>query len=279
MTMKLPILALLCLLTLTTHAAETTLIGNDRMTNWIYTPTEKPAPSKTYWLVVGVHGAGGNGKGACDVASWAGDFDDVIVLGPSFQQARPANTNRPNASSATTSSTTNTPAAPRPAGMPGSAYQMNGPAHEAKLRELIAVLGRTWKLHPKIFLHGFSAGAQFTHRFAFRNPELVVGVSAHSGGSWAKLEGDDRINPLARSIPFVVSCGEDDQGTGGPRGTPPRIEGAKLFATNLQSLGFTVELKTWPGIGHAQTGEAKAMGKALLEKLRTEQAASKTVKP
>jgi len=127
-------------------------------------------------------------------------------------------------------------------------------------------LGKTWRLHPKIFLHGFSAGAQFTHRFAFKHPELVAGVSAHSGGSWAKQQGDDRISPLARNVPFAVSCGEDDYSNGGPQTTPGRIDGAKLFTTNLRSLGFSVEFKTWPGVGHAQT--ATAMGRALLDKVR-----------
>ena len=82
---------------------------------------------------------------------------------------------------------------------------MSGPTHEAKLSELIARLRQNWNLHPKIFLHGFSAGAQFSHRFAFHHPELVAAVSAHSGGSWAMLDGDDRINPAAKHIPFTVS--------------------------------------------------------------------------
>jgi len=265
--MKHRILTFLSLLTLTVRAAETTLIDSGGRANWLYAPTDKPPMEKTYWQVGGV-------------APWAGEFDDVIVLGPSFQQGRPENTNRLTASSATTTNSTNTVAAPSLAGMPRTSYQMSGPAHEAKLRELIAEVGKTWKLRPKIFLHGFSAGAQFTHRFAFRNPQIVAGVTAHSGGSWANVAGDDRINPAAKSIPFVVSCGEEDKGTGGPRGTPTRIEGAKQFATNLESLGFTVDLKTWPGVAHTLATEAKAMGKALLAKVRAaDHTTSITAKP
>lgn len=120
-------------------------------------------------------------------------------------------------------------------------------------------------------LHGFSAGAQFSHRCAFHHPELVAAVSAHSGGSWAKLDGDDRINPAARHALFTVSCGADDRGTGGSPGKPPRIEGARRFTEQPLSLGFSVEFKTWPGIGHYQTPEAKALGRAPLEKVRVKQ--------
>lgn len=220
------------------------------LTHWLYTPTETPVAGRTYWLVVGVHGAGGTGKGAGGAATWASDFDDVIVLGPSFEQPK------------------RDPSAPRPATMPRDIFQMSGPRHEAKLSELIAEVGKTWSLQPKVFLHGFSAGAQFCHRYAFRHPERVAAVSAHSGGSWVKLDGDDRINPAAKPIPFAVSCGEEDRGSGGPPGTPPRIEGARRFAGQLLELGFAVEFKTWPGIGHQQCPEAKALGRSLLEKVR-----------
>ncbi len=229
-------------------AAEVTRTDSEGQTNWLYSPTEAPVPGKTYQLVVGVHGAGGNGRGACGVANWATELEDVIVLGPSFTQPR------------------RDPDAPRPTTFPRDIFQMSGPTHEAKLRELLESIGKSWKLHPKIFLHGFSAGAQFTHRFAFKNPDLVAAVSAHSGGSWAKPEGEDRINPAAKNIPFAVSCGEDDHGRGGPEGTPGRIDSAKLFTENLRSLGFNVNLKTWPGVGHTQTPEAIAMGRELLQK-------------
>jgi len=97
---------------------------------------------------------------ACGIGDWA--KDDVIVLGPSSSQPKREES------------------APKTEGMSLESYQMNGPKHEAKLKSLIAEVGKTWKLHPKVFLHGFSAGAQFAHRFAMKNPEIVAGVSATS---------------------------------------------------------------------------------------------------
>ncbi|NQX01731.1 hypothetical protein HQ447_13825 [bacterium] len=235
---------------LTARAGEIKLTDSQGLTAWLYTPTDQPDPAKIYWLVVGVHGAGGNGENACGVAHFARKFEDVIVLGPSFAQPK------------------RDPAAPRPTGMPKDAYQMSGPLHEAKLKELVAEVGKTWKLHPKIIVHGFSAGAQFAHRFTFKNPDLVAGVSAHSGGGWATLEGDDKINPAAKAIPFAVSCGEDDNGKSGPGSRLSRLDGCREFAASLKSLGFDVDLKTWPGVGHTLTADTYAAANALVEKIR-----------
>jgi len=92
-------------------AAETALTSSDGSTAWLYTPTEKPDAAKTYWLVVGVHGVGAVGKGACGAAYLAKAFDDVIVLRPSFG---PPERDKD---------------APRLPGMPRDSYQMSGPTH------------------------------------------------------------------------------------------------------------------------------------------------------
>lgn len=250
--MKLPAIVIVVIAAwlLTARAGEIKLTDSQDFTAWLYTPTDQPDPAKSYWLVVGVHGAGGNGQNACGVAHFVKEFDDVIVLGPSFAQPK------------------RDPAAPRPTRMPKETYQMSGPLQEAKLKELVAEVGKTWKLHPKIIVHGFSAGAQFVHRFTFKNPELVAGVSAHSGGGWATLEGDDKINPAAKAIPFAVSCGEDDNGKSGPGSRLSRLEGCREFAASLKSLGFDVDFKTWPGVGHTFTADTYAAANTLVEKVR-----------
>lgn len=217
------------------HAApsEEQLKDSEGLPAWLYTPSRKgwaAARGEPSWLVVGVHGLGGNGKGAMGVAGWS-DADDVIVLGPTFE---------------TDSSKTK-----------GDAYQAGGGRHEKKLKALIAHVSKEWKIHPKVFLHGFSGGAQFVHRFAFRNPELVAGVSVHSAGTWAGLEGTDRINPAAKAIPFFVSCGEDDLEKSFPSAKWNRLEGSRRFADALRSLHFPVEYRTWPKVGHFVSPEAE----------------------
>ena len=74
--MKIGMIWIALLLALNVSAVETTLIDSQGTTNWLYTPKEKPDPAKRYWLVVGVHGVGGNGKEACGVAKWAEEFDE-----------------------------------------------------------------------------------------------------------------------------------------------------------------------------------------------------------
>lgn len=234
-------------------ATETRIVSEDGMTNYLYTPSASPDPNKTYWLVIGVHGLGGNGRGALGLADWADKYSDVVVLGPSFAQKRPLKTGEEGP--------TNVAYAGK------ETYAQVGPIHEAKLKELVEKTSREWKLKPKYFLFGFSAGAQFVHRYAFRYPEKVAGVSAHSAGAWAEEGGEDAINPAAKFIPFAVSCGESDKGTI-RAGGPPRIEGVKKFAETLKKLGFTVELRTWPNVEHTLTPEARSFGRELFDKVR-----------
>lgn len=151
------------------RAVETAIKDTDGLTSWIYTPTSQPDPAKTYWLVVGVHGGSGIARGAAGVAGWATAMDDVIVLGPSFSMRNRTELDKSGSRAAETASLRDD-------------FVMCGPVHEAKLKAQIAELRRHWNLHPKIMLHGFSGGAQFGHRFAFKNPDLVVAVSAHSAG-------------------------------------------------------------------------------------------------
>ena len=77
-------LFLLGLTALPTQAIETTLTDSEGKPAYLYTPAKAPEAGKTYWLAIGVHGAGGDGKGAAGIADWA--KDDVIVLGPSFSE-------------------------------------------------------------------------------------------------------------------------------------------------------------------------------------------------
>lgn len=216
---------------------ETVLKDSEGKDAFLYTPSAEPEQGKTYWLAVGVHGANGKGKGAGGIAGWAED-KDVIVLGPSFENG----------------------------------YQAGDGVHEATLKALVAEVGKTWKLHPKFFLHGFSGGAQFAHRFAFRNPTLLIGVSAHSAGSWNAV---DPKNAAAKKLPFVISCGEKDTGLSTKESPMGRFEWFNKFADEMKAAKYDVAAKTWPGVGHSQGKEVRAMSKELFDKVRAEPAAKK----
>jgi len=237
----------LLLLVLNAQAVEIVLTDSDDQAAYLYAPTEKPMEGKTYWLAIGVHGAGGEGKGANGIGYWA--KDDVIVLGPSFLQPKRDDK------------------APKKVGMPLESYQMCGPTHEAKLKALITEVAKTWKIHPKVFLHGFSAGAQFVHRFAMKNPEMVAGVSAASAGSWS-TRGFGEINPTASHIPFAISCGQYDRDKSMPSAPLSRLEWMQDFAKALEEAHFDVESRVIPNTGHKATGDTMALAEACFQRAR-----------
>lgn len=235
--MNRPLLLAVIAFLITGAQAATEVVVKDKegLDTWVYTPTAAPQPGKTYWLVVGVHGLGGNGKGAMGLSPWA--VDDVLVLGPSF----------------------------------ANGYQSGDGANADKLKDLIQRIGGKWKLHPKILLHGFSAGAQFTHRFAIRNPNLVGVASAHSAGSWSPPT--DQTRPVF----FAVSCGENDTQKADPRMDLNRLEGLRAFAKALDEAKVPHEVKTWPGIGHNQCPQVIEMAKRAFDAMR--EADRKTTTP
>lgn len=192
---------------------------------WVYTP-DKVDPEKTYTLVVGVHGYRGNGKGAGGMAGWA-NKQDVIVLGPSYDS---------------------------------NGYQYLDKGSDTQTIELVKMLRKQYKLHDKLFIAGFSGGSQYAHRFAMKYPELVAGCAAHSGGTWATGDyGKAMVNPKARSVLFVISCGEKDTGKSFAQAPLGRLEWAKKYEQMLRKGGFIYDAKWVPNVGHGQSKISRQM--------------------
>ena len=179
---------------------------------FLYTPDDAVA-AKPVWLVVGVHGHRGNGKGAAGLSGWASK-GNVIVVGPSF-----------------------------PDGYQGLAHET-----DTQLIGIFAELSKRFRLHPKLFVFGFSGGSQFAHRFALKHPGVVIGCSAHSGGSW-----ENRADPGAAGIPFAVSCGENDTGKSLPESPLGRLDWFRDFVGTLNAGPFSFKARTWPGVGHGRS--------------------------
>jgi predicted esterase len=198
--------------------AESVIKDSQGMDCHVYTP-DPIDPAKTYQLVVGVHGAGGNKGGAAGMKSWA-SRGDVIVIGPSFETKGE------------------------------SPYQNGNGVHAEKLIALFTTLKKTYKLKDQMFLYGFSGGSQFTHRFAMLHPNVVCGVSAHSGGSWA-TDGFGKISDAAKKIPFAISCGENDTGTAFGGAPYNRLAWYGRFRDELDKKGFCYIGASWPGVGHS----------------------------
>lgn len=199
--------------------------GKDFKGGQLIVPKLPPEKADTKrWVVVDICGVGGPKKDwfGYRLLKWLGE-DKVIALAPVFTQK--------------------------------DSHLGGGDA----AKELIArfeEIKKNHKVHDKMFLYGFSAGAQFAHRFAFNHPEYVIGVSAHSAGSWSGVEGWGEINDKAKGIPFVLTCGELDT-TKAFDGTAPysRLDWMKFFAGQLKERGFSVRTEVYPGVGHGGSAD------------------------
>lgn len=88
----------------------------------------------------------------------------------------------------------------------------------------------------KFYLFGFSAGAQFSLRFALWKPELCSAVSAHAGGGVV-------IPEKFVDVKFFVSVGKNDT---------KRIEIVENFYLKAKELGIDVTYRKYFG-GHILT--------------------------
>jgi pimeloyl-ACP methyl ester carboxylesterase len=189
-------------------------------------------PVRTYWLVAGIHGRGGNGKDTGGALGMVAN-GNCIVVGPSF-----------------------------PAG-----HKVLAKESDQQLIGLFKLLSQQYRLHDRLFVTGFSAGGQFTQRFAFRHPDLIIGCAPNSAGTW--MTGDDNggvaFDPaMAQRFPLVMSCGMKDTGTTTPdEFTPPhlkpRIEWAHEFDALLAKNGFFYRSDYFPGVAHSVVNDTKAL--------------------
>ncbi len=192
--------------------------GADWKAGYVLVPERKLERGEKFRVVVDVHGAGGlrNEKPGVELMRIL-EPEAVLVIVPSF----------------------------------GNGYQAGNGRFAKQLIDHFEWVAERHPVHEKMFIHGHSGGAQFAHRFAFAHPERVSGVSAHSAGSWAGREGYGTINPRAKRIPFLVSCGENDTQKSVPDSPMTRIEWYHSFSAELAEKGFVFYGTTWPGKGHA----------------------------
>ena len=120
-------------------------------------------PDKTYWPVVSVHGGGGNGRNhflSIAVREKADRLGlDAIVVSPSF-----SNTD-----------------------FEASRFPVLG--EDLFLKKVLEQMREDYRLRSKILLTGYSRGGQFSHRFAFAEPDLVEAVASFSAGTWTTPDG------------------------------------------------------------------------------------------
>lgn len=116
---------------------------------------------------------------------------------------------------------------------------------EAKVRDILnAVLGEH-KYNPKVYIAGFSAGAQFVQGFAMNYPNNTAGVAVLSAANYYGLNG------ASKNIPYLVMIGEQDNADA--------VTGAQNLKVALENGGYKFQFLLEPGTGHTLTGDAKDM--------------------
>lgn len=228
--------------------------NGERREYFVHLPPDYVA-TETYWLLITVHGGGGNGRShfLCNgIRKAASELElEAIVVSPSFSNSD----------------------------FQASRFPALGEGEF--LQAVVQDLRLTYSLKPKIFLSGYSRGGQFSHRFAFDHPELVEAVAPFASGTWTTPDGalliesfgkvadpasfltnpenrnkvterlhdifSDRVarvagkrpRPDSQDIPFLVMCGTLDT----------RYEIAQEFAQSLLEAGYQVQTD-WPRTPH-----------------------------
>ena len=220
------------------------------------------APEQTYWIIVTVHGGGGNGRthflaeGVREEVRETGF--GAIVVSPDFGNDDPDGTRFPS--------------------LRDGEY----------LLVILDEVAEQYRVHPKVFITGFSRGAQFTHRFAYAHPDRVAAAAPCASGTWTTPEGHlliegvgevadprsflsepsnvekaperlaslftDRVASAAglpaaanaNAVPFLVMCGSLDT----------RFEIAQRYAELLRAAEFYVETE-WPRTPHGGKGDER----------------------
>jgi predicted esterase len=87
----------------------------------------------------------------------------------------------------------------------------------------------------RIYLVGFSGGAQFAHRFAYRQP-FIKAVCVLSAGAYDPPPASGNV----KTVKYLVGAGEEDE----------RYAKAEKYASLLRKSGFDVVFEGFPLIGH-----------------------------
>jgi predicted esterase len=179
---------------------------------YLYLPPDY-SPDRDWPVFVGVHGTGGSGANCLSRWQEYADEERFVLVCPSLADEG------------------------------GGWYQEAG---ERLLKKIIRQVEQECRIQKRVFLAGFSAGAEFIQGYAFHYPESVAGVAVLSAGNYYEPS-----TLRAKEIPFLVVIGDQDN--------PVGIKSARLFTEVLEQKGFSIALHILPDVGHTVNAEAKEM--------------------
>ncbi len=175
---------------------------------YLYLPSSY-TPDREWPLFVGVHGSGSNGLSCLSMWQEYADTDGFVLVCPSLSDEN------------------------------GGWYFDQGMAY---LDEIISQVRSECRVQKKIFMAGYSAGAEFTLLYTYENPKSISGAAILSSGEYFEPWN------LARDVKFLFVIGDQDN--------PAAVQGAHSLADLLNRNDYSVRLEILPGIGHTITQQA-----------------------
>jgi pimeloyl-ACP methyl ester carboxylesterase len=156
-----------------------------------------------------------------------------------------------------------------------------GLRYDLLLHAMVDELGRSIACHTsRFFLHGYSGGAQFAHRYLLLHPQRVRAASVGAPGGvtlvdeeadwWAGVRDIDALfgqrldESELRQVPLQLMVGELDTGFDEMREQPPsrlwrsdderrganRIDRLRMLRRSLEAIGVRPSFQMLPGLRH-----------------------------
>jgi dienelactone hydrolase len=172
---------------------------------YLYVPKAYSA-GQEWPLFVGIHGAGGSGLDCWNLWQSYADKEGFILLCPSI---------------------------------PGNSSGFYQDVGENTVWSAIGEAKKEYRIRPRMFLTGFSAGAYFIQGFTYHYPQYVSGLSILSAGLYLSP------NMFAELVPMLVVIGDSDNATA--------VQTSQMFVRDLRQFGFEVDYELLPGVGHRVT--------------------------
>ena len=116
-------------------------------------------------------------------------------------------------------------------------YQKFAREEDQKLCAVLEDVKRDFSVaESKIFITGFSGGAQFAHRFVFKYPLVCRAACIMAAGDYDAPPNSKE----AKAVKYFVGVGTDDK----------RLAATTAFYKKLKAKGYDVTFKTFPRVGH-----------------------------
>ena len=186
---------------------------------YLYAPKAYSA-DREWPLFVGIHGAGGTGLDCWNLWQPYAEKEGFILLCPSI---------------------------------PGDQSGFYQDVGETTVWSAIGELKKQYRVRPRMFLNGFSAGAFFIQGFTYHYPQYVNGLSILSSGVYLKP------NMFAELVPILVVIGDRDD--------PVAVQTSQIFVRDLGKFGFDVQYEIMSDVGHTVTKDGISLTIELFRKV------------